>query len=64
VYVFTKHSSRTLPWLPQTPFKGTLGGYQLLDDVKAEPLQRDAEGILPEGQLRRTAEEPGKAQIR
>lgn len=64
VYVFTKHASRTLPWLPSSPFKGSLGGYQLLDDVKAEPLQQEAQGILPDGQLRRTAEQPGRTQIR
>lgn len=64
VYAFTKHATRSLPWL-QNPFQGRLpGGYQLLQHVKAAAPEVNAQRIIPDGQLQRTAEEPGRSQIR
>ncbi|MCA9080562.1 MAG: hypothetical protein KDA58_08380 [Planctomycetaceae bacterium] len=65
VYVFTKHDPRRLPWVPTSPFRGSMpNSYKLLDDIAA-PQQQGA--MIPNGQLPRVAEgdvPPGRTQIR
>ncbi|MEZ5939941.1 MAG: hypothetical protein R3C18_01030 [Planctomycetaceae bacterium] len=61
VYVFTKHATRKLPWLPQSPFQGRLpAAYKLLDHMKAPPPQQNVQMIIPNGQIQRTVEAPGR----
>lgn len=55
VYVFNKHATRTLPWIP-SPFQGKLSGYQMLENVRAQPPDKAAQAIIPNGTIQRTAD--------